>query len=215
VVRAKPAHGVPRQAQLEPDGTDAAPLDEHLVDGGVPLPGPDRGAVIAYRPGWNGRRHPGQDTPGRGHLCCCGDRVQAAAVPSHGPLNSLAEVVPRMPTICDLDASGAPRLPPSNGTAAGPVPPVHLSTWPGGQPGRERVRRAFRQNAGRPAGLDVDQQRSVRMTRRSANSSTPSARGALVTAGSGSPRNSRISVILFTSAANLLASRAPDHHRRA
>ena len=57
---------------------------------------------------------------------------------------------------------------------------------PGGQPRRQRGRRPFRQDVHRPQRMDIDKQHPQeppRSARRSANSSTPSTRGAVVTAG--------------------------------
>ena len=83
-------------------------------------------------------------------------------MPGDRPLGSLAEVVPQVPAVSDLDrqrrAAGGPV-----GIAARPVPADDLRAGSGGQPGRERVRGALGQHVDRAAGLHVDQQRAVGM----------------------------------------------------
>ena len=76
------------------------------------------------------------------------------------PLDGLAEVVPQVPAVGDLDSVWcAPAA--AVGVDTGPVPADHLGSRPGGEPPGERVRRAVIQDVDRPAGLDVNQQRPV------------------------------------------------------
>ena len=135
----------------------AAALGQQPVHVSVPGPGPDGDP-------------PGPRRPRRGRRLGCRrgrwpgpaprPRRQVLAVPADRPLDRLAEVVPQVPAVGDLDrlrrAAGA-----AVGVDPGPVPADHLRSRPGRQPGGERVRRPLAQDVDGPAGLDVDQQRPV------------------------------------------------------
>ena len=135
----EPADGVAGQAELGGDSRQAAALGQQLVHVGVPAAGPARrsarcgaaGAAVCRR-GCRPRRPAARR--------CRTAAAQVLAVPGDRPLDGLAEVVPQVPPVRDLDrvrcAAGA-----AVGVDPGPVPADHLRSRPGCQPGGERVRR--------------------------------------------------------------------------
>jgi hypothetical protein len=85
---------------------------------------------------------------------------QAALVARDRPGRVLAQVVPQMPAVRDLDRlRGA--VPDRLGIRPGPVPAHHLHLRVLLQPGRQRGGLPVRQHLHRPAGLHVHQQRRV------------------------------------------------------
>jgi hypothetical protein len=99
----EPADGVAGQAQFGRDRAGAVSLGQHPVHRCVALPRPlGHPAAPPHSVRRGGRRAGGIGTvllAGRG----CGGRGQAAAVPGDRPLGGLAEVVPQVPAIGDLD----------------------------------------------------------------------------------------------------------------
>jgi hypothetical protein len=88
--------------------------------------------------------------------------MQALAVPGHGPLDVLAEVVPQAPAVGDLDCLWCPAGA-AVGIAIRPVPADHFRPRAGGQPGSEGVGGAFCQDVHRAAGGHIHQHGPVTM----------------------------------------------------
>ena len=121
------------------------------------------------------------------------------------PLDGLAQVVPQVPAVSDLDCLGAPRV------------RRRSRPWPG--PGRSHRYRAVlparrrsnppivRQDVDGSARLDIDQQPPTAPSPAKANSSTPNRRRAVSMAGQAATI-SRIDVIRLTAHANLPGKRA-------
>ncbi|KMO94630.1 hypothetical protein ACS04_29040 [Streptomyces roseus] len=71
-------------------------------------------------------------------------------------LGGLAEVVPEVPPVSDLNCLGCAGGG-AFGEERGPVPADHFDPWPFRQPGREAGGFPVRQQIYRPTGLDIDQ----------------------------------------------------------
>lgn len=95
-----------------------------------------------------------------GLRCRGSQNVQAATMLGNTPLGGLAQVVPEMPSVRDLD-----RLRRSGGGALGEercsVPADHLGAWPLGESGRRTGCLSVREEINGTAGFDVHQDSAV------------------------------------------------------
>lgn len=134
------------------------PSLQECVDGGVPGPGavgepvsggPGRSRRPLFRAGF---RLGVRDSRDKG--------PQAATVLGDRPLGGLAQVVPEMPPVRDLDglrgAGGG-----TFGEERRPVPAHDFDTRPVGEPGRQAGRFPVRQQVDGTAGLHVDEEGAV------------------------------------------------------
>jgi hypothetical protein len=71
-------------------------------------------------------------------------------------LDGLAEVMPQVPPVGDLNGAGRAAAA-AVGVDPGPVPADQLGSRPGRQPRGERVRGPLGEDVDRPAGLNVDE----------------------------------------------------------
>lgn len=129
------------------------------------------------------------------------------------PLGGLAEVVPEMPPVCDLDGlrcTGGGAL----GEERRPVPAHDLDAGPMGEPGRQARCLPVGQQVDRAAGLDVDENGAVVAALRVAYSSTRTTRGA-GTSGSGRASTRRRTVLRLTQTPSAELRRAPARPARA
>jgi len=125
---------------------------------GVPGPGPGRDPPGPRRR-WCGRRDRFGLRAGRGSRRR--DRCrQVLPVPGDGAFHGVAEVVPQVPLVGDLNGQrcAAGR---AVGIAAGAVAADDLRTGAGSQPGGERIGGPVGQHIDRAARLDIDQQGAV------------------------------------------------------
>jgi hypothetical protein len=123
------------------DVTKAVPFGEQGADGYVPLPGADRDAILPVLrcPGASEHRL----NNGQGHL---GGRIRGGgvqvtkvmAVLGDGPFDGLAEVVPQVPAVGDLDRLGC-AADGAGGIGSGPVAADDLDAGVGSQPGGQGV----------------------------------------------------------------------------
>lgn len=133
---------------------------QQCVDGGMPAPGPI-GESVPARPRRTGRVR-GCNSLGLGlGFGCRGDRsAEAVTVLGDAPLGGLAQAVPEMPPVRDLDG-----LRRTGGGALGeerrPVPAHDLDAGPIGEPGRQAGCLPVGQQVDRTAGFYVDENGAV------------------------------------------------------
>lgn len=97
--------------ELPLDGTPTVSCLQQGMDGGVPGPGPV-GEPVPARPRRRGRVR-GWDQLGFGLRCPGCQHAQAKTVLGDAPLSGLAQVVPQMPPVRDLDRLRRPAAAPS------------------------------------------------------------------------------------------------------
>lgn len=149
---------MPGHAELPLDRTQAVPCLQERVNGGVPGPGAV-GEPVPGRPWRTGRfLFRGGLRLGFGDGRDKGS--QAAAMLGDGPFCGLAQVVPEVPPVRDLDG-----LRGAGGGAFGEerrtVTADDLNARPFGEPGRQAGRLPVRQQIDGAAGLDVDEDGAV------------------------------------------------------
>ncbi|WP_406310845.1 hypothetical protein [Streptomyces sp. NBC_00623] len=144
--------------ELPLDGTPTVSCLQQGMDGGVPGPGPV-GEPVPARPRRRGRVR-GWDQLGFGLRCPGCQHAQAKTVLGDAPLSGLAQVVPQMPPVRDLDRLRRP------GCGAfceerRAVPADDLDTGPLGESGGEARCFPIRQEIDRTAGFDIHQNSAV------------------------------------------------------
>jgi hypothetical protein len=100
----EPADGVAGQAEVGGDRADTTAFSPQLADG-VPLAGPGSHPVAATGDRRNGRRRAVlEGAAGDGWwVLRRGRSLQVLAVPGDGAFHRLAQVLPQMPAVGDLD----------------------------------------------------------------------------------------------------------------